>query len=411
MHYGQNMMYDTYQLHADAANALTATACRVMPMLQGAGFGVRHWAMMRTAHATCELLALLNLTHKRPAFGIESVEVAGQAVAVEEEIAAHTPFATLLRFRKDLATPQPKVLLVAPMSGHFATLLRDTARTMLPDHDVYITDWHNARDVPLEAGRFGVDEYIEHLIDFMGVLGEGAHLVAVCQPCVAALAAVAIMAEDGNSATPSSLTLMAGPVDCRVSPTKVNRLATAKPMSWFERNLIGTVPSRHAGARRRVYPGFLQLTAFMNMNLERHMSAFRGFFDNLVKGDVEKAQSTRAFYNEYFAVADLHAEFYLETVRTVFQEYSLPRGELTYRGRVVNPGAIRRTALLTVEGEKDDICALGQTLAAQDLCSGLRQYLKTHYVQPGVGHYGVFSGSRWKRNVYPIVRDVIQSSG
>jgi len=297
------------------------------------------------------------------------------------------------------------------MSGHFATLLRETARTLLPDHDVYITDWHNARDVPLEAGPFGVDEYIDHVMSFMGVLGEGAHLVAVCQPCVAALAAVALMAEDGNPATPHSLTLMAGPVDCRVSPTKVNRLATSKPIEWFERSLIGTVPMRHAGARRRVYPGFLQLTAFMNMNLERHVSAFRMFFENVVTGDVEKAQATRAFYEEYFAVADLPAEFYLETVRCVFQEYSLARGELRYRGRLVNPGAIRRTALLTVEGEKDDICALGQTLAAQDLCSSLRQYLKTHYVQPGVGHYGVFSGSRWKRNVYPIVRDVIASSG
>jgi polyhydroxyalkanoate depolymerase len=261
--------------------------------------------------------------------------------------------------------------------------------------------------VPLAAGRFGVDEYIEHVIDFMGVLGEGAHLVAVCQPCVAALAAVAIMAEDGNPATPSSLTLMAGPVDCRVSPTKVNRLATGRPIEWFERNLIGTVPRRHAGAHRRVYPGFLQLTAFMNMNLERHVSAFRLFFEHLVDGDYEKAQATRAFYEEYFAVADLSADFYLETVRHVFQEYALARGELTYRGRLVNPKAIRRTALLTVEGEKDDICALGQTLAAQDLCTGLRQYLRTHYVQSGVGHYGVFSGSRWKRHVYPIVRSTI----
>jgi poly(3-hydroxybutyrate) depolymerase len=330
-------------------------------------------------------------------------------VEVHEEVVASTPFATLLRFRKDTTVEQPRVLLVAPMSGHFATLLRDTARTMLPEHDVYITDWHNARDVPLEAGRFGLDEYIEHIIDFMGAIGPGGHIMAVCQPCVAALAAVAIMSEDDHPATPRTMTLMAGPVDCRINPTRVNELATSKPMDWFARNLISPVPVRHAGARRRVYPGFLQLTAFMNMNLERHVSSFRMLYEDIVRGDLEKAHATRRFYEEYFAVADLPAEFYLETVRDVFQEYALARGTLEYRGRRVATKAIRRTALVTVEGEKDDICALGQTLAAQDLCSSLREYLRTHYVQPGAGHYGVFSGSKWKNNIYPIVRDVIQT--
>jgi poly(3-hydroxybutyrate) depolymerase len=218
------------------------------------------------------------------------------------------------------------------------------------------------------------------------------------------------MSEDEHPATPRSLTLMAGPVDCRIGPTKVNVLASSKPIEWFERNLISAVPLRHAGAKRLVYPGFLQLTAFMNMNLERHISSFRGLFDDIVRGDMEKARATRTFYEEYFAVADLPAEFYLETVRDVFQEYALPLGNLRYRGRFVKPSAIRRTALVTIEGEKDDICSLGQTLAAQDLCSGLKQYLRTHYVQPLAGHYGVFSGSRWRSNVYPIVRDVIQSS-
>ncbi|HEY0338021.1 MAG TPA: polyhydroxyalkanoate depolymerase [Burkholderiales bacterium] len=403
-------IYQAYQTHSDFTHPLKDLARRVAPVLQGAGFGLRRWAVMRGAAAACEVLAAAHITHHRPPFRISVTQVSGREVAVHEEIAHATPFATLLRFAKDhVEAAQPKVLLVAPMSGHFATLLRDTACTLLPDHDVYVTDWRNARDVPLSAGRFGMDDYIGHIIDFLRVLGPHGHVVAVCQPCVAALAAVAIMAEDGHAATPRSMTLMAGPVDCRISPTRVNALATSRSLEWFERNLISAVPSRHPGARRRVYPGFLQLTAFMNMNLERHITSFRTLYEDLFKGNVDKARITRAFYEEYFAVADLPAEFYLETVRDVFQEYALARGKLTWRGRAVDPRAIRRTALLTIEGEKDDICALGQTLAAQDLCGSLRPYLRTHYVQPGVGHYGVFSGSRWKNSIYPVVRDVIQT--
>jgi poly(3-hydroxybutyrate) depolymerase len=297
------------------------------------------------------------------------------------------------------------------MSGHFATLLRDTVRTVLADHDVYITDWHNARDVPLAQGRFGLDEYIEHLMQFLAVMGPGAHLMAICQPCVAALAAVALMSEDEHPATPASLTLMAGPIDCRISPTEVNKLATTKPISWFEKNLISRVPWRFRGAGRRVYPGFVQLSAFMSMNKDRHVNAFRDYYVNLVEQDDEKVQATKSFYEEYMAVADLPAEFYLETVQQVFQDYALPRGELSFRGRRIDPTAIRRTALVTIEGERDDICAPGQTLAAQDLCTRVRPYLRTHYVQPGVGHYGVFSGRRWQSQIYPLVRDVIHVSG
>ena len=241
----------------------------------------------------------------------------------------------------------------------------------------------------------------------MGVIGPGAHMVAICQPCVPALAAVAIMSEDGHDATPASLTLMAGPIDCRISPTEVNKLAMTKSIGWFEKNLIDAVPYRHRGAMRQVYPGFVQISAFPNMNLKRHIHSFRQFYRDLVKGDMEKAAITRSFYEEYFAVADLPAEFYLETVKLVFQEYALPRGKLKWRGRKVNPAAIRRTALLTVEGEKDDICSLGQTLAAHDLCSGLRQYMLTHYIEAGAGHYGVFSGRRWNNNIYPVVREAI----
>jgi polyhydroxyalkanoate depolymerase len=296
------------------------------------------------------------------------------------------------------------------MSGHFATLLRETVRTLLADHDVYITDWHNARDVPLMAGRFGLDEYITHLMDFLAAMGEGAHLMAICQPCVAALAATALMAEDNHPAAPASLTLMAGPIDCRISPTEVNALASTKSIEWFEQNLIDRVPLRYEGALRRVYPGFVQLMAFMNMNMERHVSSFRGLYDDLVNGEAEKASATKSFYEEYFAVSDLPAEFYLETVKHVFQEYALPRGKLLWHDRAIDPAAIRRTALLTVEGERDDICSLGQTLAAHDLCPNLPQFLRTHYVQPGAGHYGVFSGKRWANHIYPIVRDVIHTS-
>jgi poly(3-hydroxybutyrate) depolymerase len=329
---------------------------------------------------------------------------------VHEEVVLAAPFATLLRFAKPGAPAQPKVLVVAPMSGHFATLLRDTVRTLLADHDVYVTDWLNVRDVPLSVGRFGLDEYTQTLIDFLAAMGPGASLLAVCQPCVASLAAVAIMSEDSHPATPVSLTLMAGPIDCRISPTVVNKLATEKPIEWFEQNLISTVPWRYPGAGRRVYPGFVQLSAFMSMNKERHANAFQQYYQHLVEGEFEQAEITRTFYEEYMAVADLAADFYLETVRLVFQEYALPKGELMFKGRRVNPAAIRRTALLTVEGERDDICAIGQTMAAQDLASSLRPYMRTHYVQPNVGHYGVFSGKRWQNHIYPVVRDVIHVS-
>jgi poly(3-hydroxybutyrate) depolymerase len=278
---------------------------------------------------------------------------------------------------------------------------------MLPEHDVYVTDWHNARDVPLAAGRFGFDEYVEHLMTFLQRIGPRAHLMAICQSCVAALAAVALMAEDRHPATPASLTLMAGPIDCRVNPTRVNALASERPLTWFEANLIDRVPMRYAGATRRVYPGFVQLAAFMNMNIERHIRALREYYEHVIEGSEEKAHVARRFYREYFAVADLPAEFFLETVRRVFQDYDLPLGKLTWRGRVVDPRSIRRIPLLTVEGEKDDICSLGQTLAAHDLCTRLPEYLRTHYVQPGVGHYGVFSGRNWESNIFPIVRAVI----
>ncbi|MDE2092709.1 MAG: polyhydroxyalkanoate depolymerase [Burkholderiales bacterium] len=404
------MMYQAYQAQSDLMWPLRTLAKMSVPLLRDPGFGLSAQTSVRRIAAACRVLELAEVTHKRPPWRIDGVLVKGASVPVTEEVVCTTPFATLLRFRKAGAPPQPKVLVVAPMSGHFATLLRDTVRTVLQDHDVYVTDWHNVRDVPLAAGRFGLDEYTEHVIDFLAAMGPNANVVAVCQPCVAALAAVALMSEDGHPATPASLTLMAGPIDCRISPTAVNKLANEKPIEWFEQNLISTVPWRHGGGGRRVYPGFVQLSAFIGMNKERHVNAFKDYYRHLVDDEFDKAEVTRTFYEEYMAVADLAADFYLETVSLVFQQHALPRGELRFRGRRVDPAAIRRTALLTVEGERDDICAVGQTLAAQDLASSLRPYLRTHYVQPNVGHYGVFSGKRWQNHIYPLVRDVIHVS-
>ncbi len=357
-----------------------------------------------------ELLRLAGLTHQRPPFAINEVRIDGVACPVEEVTTARTPFCTLLHFRKAGARPQPKVLLVAPLSGHFATLLRGTVRTLLPDHEVYITDWHNIRDVPQTEGSFGLDAFVDHLLEFLRLLGPASHVVAVCQPCVAALAAVALLAEDGDPCCPASMTLMAGPIDTRVNPTRVNDLAKKHPLPWFRSNLIHPIPQGHGGAGQLVYPGFLQLYSFMSMNPQRHQQAFVDLLCHRLRGEVDEAQAISDFYEEYFAVMDLPAEFFLETVATVFQTHDLPRGELHWRGRRVNPAAIRRTALLTIEGERDDICSVGQTMAAQDLCTGLRAYRKLHHLQPGAGHYGVFSGRRWETRIYPVLREFIQMS-
>jgi polyhydroxyalkanoate depolymerase len=403
------MLYLAYQTHADLMSPVRLWAQAGLSAL-GPWINGDANSPLRNLTAACELIARARLTHTRPAYGIDSVRIGNREVAVTEEPLAVTPFGTLLRFKKDMEITQPRVLVVAPLSGHFATLLRGLVRTMLPEHDVCITDWHNARDAGIEHGRFGLDEYIAHLIGWLERMGPGAHVVAVCQPCVQVLAAAAVMAEAKSPAQPASMTLMAGPVDVRINPTKVNELATSKPIEWFEKNLIAQVPARFPGGGRKVYPGFVQLAAFMSMNIERHRKAHIELYEALAKGDEPKAAATKAFYDEYFAVLDLTAEFYLETVSIVFQEALLAKGRLTYRSRPVNPGAIRRTALLTVEGERDDICAIGQTAAAHELCSGLKPYMKRHHLQPGVGHYGVFSGKRWETQVYPIVRNMILAS-
>src|SRR5262245_61654793 len=402
------MLYQAYQAHSDIMVPVRTWASMAMQ-----AFGPMNGfspPVVKNLTAAYELIARAGLTHTRPPYGIATTLIGNEEVAVTEEAVHATPFGTLLHFKKDIAAAQPRVLLVAPLSGHFATLLRNTVKTMLPEHDVYITDWHNGRDAPLAAGRFGFDDYVDHLIKFLEIIGPPAHVVAVCQPCVATLVAASVMAQTGNPAQPRSMTLMAGPIDCRVNPTKVNELATSKPISWFEQNLIASVPMRYPGAFRRVYPGFVQLAAFMSMNIERHLKAHRELYDNLVAGDLARAAQTKAFYDEYFAVLDLTAEFYLETVRIVFQDFALAKGELKFRGEPVEPRAIRRTSLFTVEGEKDDICAVGQTLAAQELCAGIRPYRKRHHMQPGVGHYGVFSGKKWEGQIYPLLKNTILSS-
>ena len=404
------MLYQAYQAHTDILVPVRNWAQAALRAIGHPLAGAADNNLLRNLSATYELIARAGLTHHRPQFGIDKVLVGNREVAVRERAALTTPFGTLLHFQKDIETVQPRVLLVAPLSGHFATLLRGTVRTMLPEHDVYITDWHNARDVALTHGEFGFDDYVEHLIRFLETMGPGAHVVSVCQPCVAVLVATAVMAQMNHASQPRSMTLLAGPIDARVNPTKVNNLAISRPIEWFERNLIAAVPIRYPGGFRRVYPGFVQLAAFMSMNIERHLRAHRELYDNIAKGEHEKAEVTRAFYDEYFAVLDLTAEFYLDTVRLVFQEHALPSGKLTWRDEPVEPRAIRRTMLLKVEGERDDICAVGQTAAAHELCTGLRPYLKRHHMQAGVGHYGVFSGNRWTNQIYPLVRNVILAS-
>jgi polyhydroxyalkanoate depolymerase len=360
--------------------------------------------------AYCEVVALVGFTHERPDYGIETIEVRGETRAVTRRLAMRTPFCRLLHFQKEGGADDPQVLLVAPMSGHFATLLRGTLRTLLRDHQVYITDWINPRDIKAEEGRFGLEEYTRHVADFVAHIGEECHVLAVCQPTVPALCATAVMAMEGANVQPASLTLMAGPIDVRIAPNKVNQLANEKPLAWFRDNLIGVVPRKFEGRGRRVYPGFLQLSAFMSMNAERHSKAFVDMFQYRVDGEAEKADAIKEFYKEYFAIMDMTEDFYLETVDQVFQRCLLPKGEMTYFGKRIEPRAIRKTFLLTVEGEKDDICSVGQTLAAQDLCSGLRPYMKTHHLQAGVGHYGVFNGRKWEAQVYPVVRNHIQAS-
>src|SRR4051812_22682064 len=407
---GRPMLYTAYEINRRAtapvrtASELTARALQALPTPLTRAPAVRH------VQALCDILAKARPTHDRPAFGIPTVTVGDRQVDVFERPALTTPFGTVLHFAKPSVAGQPRVLVVGPMSGHFTTLIRPTIRTLLSDHDVYVMDWHNARDIPVDQGRFGLDEYIAHVMDALRHPGPDTHVVAVCQPAVPVLAAAALLAADGDPAEPASLTLMAGPIDTRINPNRVNTSAATKPLSWFERRVVDTVPSRYPGAGRRVYPGVVQLTAFMSMNPRRHLTAHARMYRDLVTGNAAKAATTRAFYDEYGAVMDVPAEFYLETVGRVFQQHELPQGRFTWRGKRVDPGAIRNAALLTVEGANDDICSPGQTEAAHRPCPRIPRARQRHHLHHRAGHYAVFSGSRWEAEVYPVVREFIASA-
>jgi poly(3-hydroxybutyrate) depolymerase len=360
-----------------------------------------------------ELFEDLTKRYGKPEFDINETLIHGLPVPVTEEVVLEKPFCRLLHFDRDEAVCgkryDPKVLIVAPMSGHYATLLRGTVKAMIPEHNTYITDWVDARDVPTYEGDFGFEDYVDYIIEMIRFLGPNTHVIAVCQPSVPALAAAAVMAQEDDPCQPASLTMMGGPIDTRRNPTAVNKLAEEKSLAWFESNVITHVPFPHRGVSRRVYPGYIQLSGFMTMNLDRHITAHQKLFDNLVKGDCDSVEQHRKFYDEYLAVMDLPAEFYLETIKRVFQDHHLPDGKLLHHGKPVDCSAIRKTAIMTVEGENDDICGLGQTEAAQDLCSNVPTDEKYHYVQPGVGHYGVFNGTRWRTEIQPRIREFIRT--
>jgi len=371
--------------------------------------------MGRTLYAGADLFTNVTRRYGRPDWGIDTVEIDGSPVRVRPVVEWSSPWVKLTHFSRDQAdmrragrkTLEPAVLIVAPLSGHYATLLRGTVQAFLQDHEVYVTDWSNARDVPMLEGRFDFHDYIEQVRAMLSVMGPRPHVVAVCQPGPPVLAAAALMAEDGDPSRPASMTFMGSPIDARLSPTVTNRLAEERPFTWFQKQMIYTVPPPYPGALRRVYPGFVQLYSFMQMNLERHQEAHRRYFDDLVKGDGDQADKHLEFYNEYLSVLDLTEEFYLQTIDIVFQQYLLPKGGLDHDGRRVRPERITDIGLMTVEGELDDISGIGQTQAAHALCSGLPDELKLDYVQPSVGHYGVFNGRRFREEIYPRVRHFI----
>ncbi len=416
------MLYQWYELGHAAVRPARAAAQSARLMLANPLNPLFHTAFGRGAAAALEVFERTTRRYGKPVFGITQTMVDGAMVPVAQEVVWAHPFCRLLHFRKHFAAAeapderglraqggQPRVLLVAPMSGHYATLLRGTVEALLPDHEVYITDWANARDVPKAAGRFDLDDYIDVMLALFRLFAGDVHVVAVCQPSVPVLAAVSLMEAADDPATPASMVLMGGPIDTRINPTVVNRLAKKRGTEWFRRHVITRVPWPNAGHGRRVYPGFLQLTGFMTMNLDRHLRAHKELFFHLVRGDGESAEKHKAFYDEYLAVMDLTAEFYLQTIETVFVRHALGLGEMRHRGRPVDPGAIRRTALMTIEGARDDITGRGQCRAALDLCRCLPAARKRHLEAEGVGHYGLFNGARFRANILPALRAFFQA--
>ena len=402
------MLYQTYELQRSMLAGASAWANWGADLLHNPANPFSHLDGSAEMASALEVFAHAAAPRGKPAFGLTSTVVDGREVAVCEEIVARRPFGQLKRFRREGVEGGPRLLIVAPMSGHYATLLRGTVERMLPTADVYITDWRDARAVPLAEGRFDLDDYIDYLIGFCEVIGERTgdarpHVLAVCQPSVPCYAAACLMSADAHPNRPRTLTMMGGPIDTREAPTAVNTVATQRPFAWFENNVIATVPPPYAGAGRRVYPGFLQLTGFMAMNLGNHLMSHWAMFKHLVQGDGDGAGATMAFYDEYRSVCDMTAEFYLQTIDTVFQRHALPKGEMLHRGRPVDPAAITDIGLLAIEGERDDISGLGQTRAALTIATGLADSDKQYFVAAGAGHYGIFNGSRWRDITAPVV--------
>lgn len=403
------MLYALYEASHQMLGPSRAVARAAMDYFNSDESKDHFGGMANAPQAYLKVYEAMTRRYGKPDWQLPNTFVNDKAVPVSVETVLEKPFGSLKKFQRDEAalkaagkkTPDPRVLIVAPMSGHYATLLRGTVQAMLPDHEVYITDWADARDVPLFFGRFDLNDYIDYLIEFMQQIGPGAHTIAVCQPGPPLLAAISVMAAKDDPATPRSMTYMGSPIDARKSPTVTNLLAEQKAFEWFERNMIQTVPAPYGGVTRRVYPGFLQLFNFMSMNAERHYESMWDYFQNLTRGDTDATEKHERFYDEYLSVCDMTSEFYLQTISDVFQEYLLPRGLFTHRGELVDAGKITRTGLLTIEGELDDISGIGQTQAAHDLCTGLSTADKVDYVQEGAGHYGVFNGSKWRNVIQP----------
>jgi poly(3-hydroxybutyrate) depolymerase len=406
-------MYWLYEMGQAALDPSRALADATRLFFKNPANPFAHTTYGKSIAAAAELFERSTRRYQRPEWRIDATTVGGERVPVHINTVWERPFCRLLHFERAFThaprRPQPKLLIVAPMSGHHATLLRGTVESFLPNHDVYITEWRNARAVPVNAGRFDLDDYIDYVISMLHMLAGDVHVIAVCQPSVPVLAAVSLMEADKDPYVPHSMVLMGGPIDTRINPNSVNRLAENRGLEWFRNHVITKVPFPHPGFMRDVYPGFLQLSGFMSMNLDRHLEAHRELFTNLVKGDGDSAQKHREFYDEYLAVMDLAAEFYLQTVDTVFIRHALPKGEMSHRGRRIDPSQIRRVAMLTVEGEHDDISGVGQTEAAHALCTNIPANDKAHYLQLGVGHYGVFNGSRFRAEIAPRIADFVLS--
>jgi len=398
------MLYSAYEMHRNMMTAASNWAAVSAQVLSNPALPIGYFGMGPAMASALKVFAHVYEERGKPEFGIESVMVDGKARPVSETVVLSKPFGGLRHFRREgLPKDAPRLLLVAPMSGHYATLLRGTLTRLLENQEVWVTDWADAKMVPLAAGRFDLDDYIDYLIEYLQFIGEGTHVLAVCQPSVPAFAATAVMGATMDPCRPATLTMMGGPVDTRASPTSVNDVAMDQPLSWFQNHVIATVPLNYPGAGRKVYPGFLQLAGFISMNLQSHVQSHYEMFKHLTLGDHESAEGTRLFYDEYLSVCDMTAEFYLQTIEHVFQEHSLPRGVFVHRGKVIDPGAIRDTALLAIEGERDDISGIGQTRAALDLAVNLPEDQKQYHLAKEVGHYGIFNGSKWRGSIAPVV--------